>query len=149
MRYLVQGAVRRAGNQVRISVQLIDAQTEGQIWDENYNRALDDIFAIQAEIAQEIAGRLKAVLTPEELEKIERRPTDNQEAYDYFVKHRQLTERSSLANWDEKIAPLQKAVALDPKFAEAWARLSIERIVKFVSIFDSATHGMCRRSRAN
>ena len=125
VRYLVEGSVRRAGNQVRVTVQLIDTETDGHLWAENYDRSLDNIFAIQSEIAKVIAGKLQAVLSPEEIAKIEYRPTENQDAYDYFLKHRQLVQ-SSGANWDEKIAFLEKAVALDPEFAEAWAFLSVE-----------------------
>jgi len=116
VRYLVTGSVRRAANQVLVTVQLIDAQSEGQLWSDKYSRALDDIFAIQAEVAQEIARQLKAVLTPEEIEQIERRPTENQEAYDFFVKARDT------GNVDDVARRLcEQAVALDPEFAEAWA----------------------------
>ena len=71
MRYLLEGSVRRARNRVLVTVQLIDAQNEGHLWAENYSRELTDIFAIQAEIAKAIAGQLQAVISPEEIEKIE------------------------------------------------------------------------------
>jgi TolB-like protein len=87
--YLLEGSVRRAGNQVLVTVQLIDSQTGGHLWAENYNRALDDIFAIQAAIAKDIAGQLQAAISPEEIERIEHRPTQDQEAYDLFVQVRQ------------------------------------------------------------
>ena len=87
------------------------------MWADNYNRSLDDIFAIQAEIAREIAGQLQAALSPEEITRIERRPTNNQEAYDYYLKGRRGRDR---------ISNLEKAVALDPGFAEAWALLGAE-----------------------
>ena len=120
VRYLLEGSVRREGNQVRVTVQLIDSQKRGHIWAENYNRSLDDIFAIQSEVAQTIAEKLQAVLLPEEKAKIERRPTENQEAWDYFLQSRQSrASRTQL---------LEKAVALDPQFAEAWAALAGSRI---------------------
>jgi TolB-like protein len=122
VRYLVEGSVRRAGNQVRITVQLTDSETGGHLWAETYNRQLDDIFAIQAAIAKEIASELRAVISPVEIARIERRPTENLEAYEYYVKHRELD------GGDQKIALLEKAVALDPDYAEAWAALVTEAI---------------------
>ena len=127
VRYLLEGSVRRVENRVRITAQLIDAQLDQHLWAENYTRDLDDIFAIQTEIAKEIAGQLQAVLSPEEVVQIERRPTENLEAYDYFLKVRQLIAFGN-RNGDEKIAFLEKAVALDPDYAEAWAQLAIECI---------------------
>jgi len=127
VRYLAEGSVRRAGDQVLVTVQLIDTHTDGHIWAENYNRKLDDIFAIQAAIAKEIAGQLEAAISPEEVAQIDRRPTENQEAYDYYVKARQMIE-SVGGRGDEKIELLEKAVGLDPDFAEAWAHLTVECI---------------------
>ena len=129
VRYLVEGSVRRAGNQVLVTAQLIDTHTDGHLWAGNYNRSLDDIFAIQAAIAKEIAEQLKAVLSPDEIEKIEYRPTENQEAYDYFVKARQLFELTLESRGDEKAALLEMAVSLDPEFAEAWAHLATSYIL--------------------
>lgn len=125
VRYLVEGSVRRAGDQVRIGVQLIDSQTGANVWGDTYDRSLDDIFAIQAEVAKRIAGQLKAVILPEEIKQIDARPTNNQEAYDLWLKHRHLTQ-STPRNWENKIELLEQALALDPEFAEAWAFLSIE-----------------------
>ncbi len=115
VRYLVEGSVRRAGNQVLVTAKLIDTQSDGHIWAENYPRNLDDIFAIQAEISKEIAGQLQAAISPDEIARIERRPTENQDAYDYFLKAREKGELSL----DERQL-CEKAVALDPEFAEAW-----------------------------
>ena len=71
VRYLLEGSVRRARNRVLVTVQLIDAQNEGHLWAETYSRELTDIFTIQAEIAKAIAGKLQAVISPEEIEKSE------------------------------------------------------------------------------
>ncbi|MDA0348070.1 MAG: hypothetical protein O3C43_10025 [Verrucomicrobia bacterium] len=125
VRYLVEGSVRRANDQVLVTVQLIDSQTGGHLWAESYNRKLDDIFAIQAAIAKEIAGKLRTILSPEEIELIDHIPTENQKAYDLFLKHRQLTHTTG-GSWDEKVELLEQAVNLDPEFAEAWAFLSVE-----------------------
>lgn len=120
VRYLVEGSVRRAANQVRVTIQLIDSKTGGHLWAENYDRTLDDIFAIQAEIAKEISKQLRAVLSPEELRQIENRPTENQEAYDLFLRARnpEITTRSEMA------LLMEQAVELDPQFYQAWAELA-------------------------
>ena len=127
VRYLVEGSVRRAGNQVLVTAQLIDTFTDGHLWAENYSRSLDDIFAIQADIAKSIAGELKATISPEVAAKIDRRPTKNQEAYDLFVKvRRTYDEELYFIPAPKKIAMLEEIVALDPTFAEAWAHLAVE-----------------------
>ena len=128
VRYLVEGSVRRAGDQVRVTVQLIDATNDEHLWAQNYDRKLDDIFAIQSAVARDIAGQLQAAISPEEAARIERRPTDNLKAYEYYVKARQLIEVGGATRGDEKIALLEQAVALDPDFAEAWAQLAVESI---------------------
>ena len=144
--YLVEGSVRRAGNRVKVTVQLIDSRSGDLIWTDDYDRSLDDIFAIQADVAKEIAGQLEAVLSPQEIEKIEYRPTDNQQAYDLFVQFRQLLESPNLRNYEKKIELLENAVELDPTFAEAWARLAQERMAywfnsgKSDSDLNSAAH---------
>ena len=130
VRYLVEGSVRRAGNQVRVTVQLIDAHADEHIWAESYDRRLDNIFAIQSAIAQEIAGQLRTALSPEEIKSIDRPPTENLEAYDYYVKLRQLVEITA-GERPRKIEYLEKAVALDPEFAEAWAQLALTRILQW------------------
>ncbi|MDA1069109.1 MAG: hypothetical protein O3C43_21700 [Verrucomicrobia bacterium] len=126
--YLVEGSVRRAGNQVLVSVKLIDSQTGGQLWADDYNRKLTDIFTIQAEIARKIAQQLEAAISPEALKLIDRRPTENLEAYEDFVKARQMILNLSAGGNFELIALLENAVALDPAFAEAWAFLAWQRV---------------------
>jgi len=127
--YLVEGSVRRAGNRVKVTVQLIDCGSGDHIWANDYDRSLDDIFAIQAEVAKEIAGQLQAALSPDTIAEIERRPTDNQEAYDYYVLARLSQEGvSGGVPRSERIAILEKAVDLDPNFAEAWALLTWQSI---------------------
>ena len=128
VRYLVDGSVRRVGNRVRVTAQLIDASLDRHIWAQNYTRDLDDIFAIQSEVAKEIANRLQTVLSPEEAMQIERQPTENMEAYDYYKKFRQLLDDFPGAAGEEKITYLEKAVELDPDFADAWASLATECI---------------------
>ncbi len=127
VRYIVEGSVRRTANQVRVTVQLIDAQTDDHLWAENYDRSLDNIFEIQSEIAKRIADKLQAVISPQENEQIDRLPTESMEAYDNYQKANQLIGATTRMG-DEKIAFLEKAVELDPNFAEAWASLATEAI---------------------
>jgi TolB-like protein len=119
--YILEGSVRRAGNKVRVTGQLIHAATDEHVWAKAYDRDLTDIFAIQSELAQAIATELKAALSPEEKAMIEKRPTENTEAYDLYLKSRQLFRIGDRAQQE---ALLEKAVALDPSFARAWGDLA-------------------------
>src|SRR5207237_2366050 len=82
---ILEGSVRRIGNRVRVNVQLINADTDEHMWAEDYDRDLTDVFAIQTDLAQKIAGELQAKLSPTEKAQIEKRPTQNGEAYLAFV----------------------------------------------------------------
>src|SRR5258708_2036215 len=82
---VVEGTVRRDGNRVRITIRLVDARTDKALWSDSYDRDLTDIFAIQSEVAQIVASKLSARLSPKEKERIEEKPTDNLEAYDLYV----------------------------------------------------------------
>jgi TolB-like protein/tetratricopeptide (TPR) repeat protein len=128
---LLEGSVRRAGNQVRVNAQLIDARTDQHLWAKSYDRELKDIFAIQSELATEIARSLHVSLAPQEQARLAKRPTDNLQAYDLFLKHQELVNRSagtvrSITTVKERMALLYKTVELDPRFALAWARLGAE-----------------------
>jgi TolB-like protein/Tfp pilus assembly protein PilF len=129
---LVQGSVRRAGSRVRVNVQLIDSRSDKHLWAGTYDREVKDIFAIQSELATEIARAFKVSLTPGDTQRMARRPTENLEAYELFLQQQELAIRS-LSNVSsatqalaERIALLSRAVELDPRFALAWARLGAE-----------------------
>ena len=124
--YILEGSVRRSGNKVRVTGQLIHAATDEHVWAEAYDRDLTDVFSIQAELSKQIAGALKAALSPEEKTNLEYRPTANPVAYDLFLKARQMN-RDGNDTRDELLAQaavLEKAVALDPNFAEAWSYMA-------------------------
>ena len=87
---MLEGAVRRNGNRVRVSTELIDAHDDTTIWADSYDRDLSDIFAIQSEVAQTIAAKLTATLSPEEKRHIEKKPTENLEAYDLYLRAKEL-----------------------------------------------------------
>jgi TolB-like protein/Tfp pilus assembly protein PilF len=123
--YLLEGSVRRAGNKVRVTGQLINARTDEHVWAKAYDRDITDIFALQSELSQEIAGALAAALSPQEKSLLERRPTQNLAAYDAYVKARQMAQSASSQQLELATIEslLNKAVELDPNFAAAWSEL--------------------------
>ena len=125
--YILEGSVRRAGNRVRVTSQLIHAATDEHIWARAYDRDLTDVFAIQSELAQEIATALKAAISPETRKLIERRPTENLAAYDLWLRSREIENGGghtpALLKKQEEL--LLGAVDLDPGFAQAWGDLAV------------------------
>ena len=123
---ILEGSVRREGKRVRINVQLIDATTDRHLWAQVYDRELTDVFAIQSELAQEIASALKATLSPSEQERIERKPTENGDAYLLYLEAHEIFGRPDRHHDDlARVEALyEKAIQLDPTFALAHARLS-------------------------
>ena len=123
---LFEGSVRRIGNRVRVNVQLINANNDEHIWAEDYDRDLTDVFAIQTDLAQKIASALQAKLSPNEKARLDRRPTQNPEAYLLFVQAHDYADRAEMFNDTSlKAEPLfEQAIKLDPNFALAFAGLS-------------------------
>jgi TolB-like protein/cytochrome c-type biogenesis protein CcmH/NrfG len=123
--YVLQGSVRLAGGSVKVVGKLIEARSNQQVWAKSYERDLAKVFAIQSELAQEIAGALQAVLSPEAKSLVERRPTDNPEAYKLYLRARELARDFdvNVAQLERQVVLWQSVVELDSKFAEAWARL--------------------------
>ncbi|TFB09695.1 tetratricopeptide repeat protein [Candidatus Marinimicrobia bacterium MT.SAG.3] len=125
---ILEGSVRRGGNRVRINAQLIDVNTDKHLWAETYDRDLDDIFAIQSDVAKKIAAALEASLSPEEEDRINEKPTNNLEAYDFYLKGNILYEKFGhdyeRELLEESIASYEKAVALDSNFIIAYSRLA-------------------------
>jgi len=122
---ILEGSVRRSGNRVRVNVQLIDATTDEHLWASDYDRDLTDVFAIQTDLAQKIANELQAKLSPVEKSRMERRPTENGEAYLAFVQAHNLQNAvEDLGKLKQSEQLYARAVELDPKFALAVARYS-------------------------
>ncbi len=126
---ILEGSVQKAANQVRVNVQLVNAQTDSHLWAESYDRKLIDIFGVESEIAKRIAESLQAKLTGREQQALAVKPTDNPEAYEAYLRGLSLDERNYFASYsidlEEKAAGFfERAVQLDPNFAVAWARLS-------------------------
>ena len=126
--YLLEGSVRRAGNKVRVTGQLIRAATDEHLWAKSYDRDLSDIFAIQSELAQAIAGELKAAISPAEVARVEDRPTKSLEAYDLFLRGRDNYNRQGAYGTADQVRQtiqiLQRAVEIDPQFTRAWGLLA-------------------------
>jgi serine/threonine protein kinase/tetratricopeptide (TPR) repeat protein len=128
--HLVEGTVQRDGQRVRITTELIDARTDEVLWSESYQRDLTDIFAIQSEIAETVASKLSARLSPQEQKNIGQRPTTNLEAYDLYLQAKEL-----VANWRfvaqggpddlrKSVKLLEEAIQKDPKFTLAYCVLA-------------------------
>src|SRR5437762_2844158 len=123
---VVEGSVRRSGNHVRVSVQLIDALSDRHIWAQNYDRTLADSLALQGELATQIAAEVGATLSPQEKARVEATPTKNTAAYDAYLRGRALAAgfTGDFSNLEGAAKSYQDAVTLDPSFALAWVYLS-------------------------
>jgi TolB-like protein/Flp pilus assembly protein TadD len=123
---VLEGSVRREGKRVRINVQLIDASNDRHLWAQVYDRELNDMFAVQSELAREIARALKATLAPAEQKRIDRKPTENADAYLLYQEAHEIFSRPDRHHDDvARVEALyEKAITLDPDFALAQARLS-------------------------
>ena len=119
--YVLEGSIRRAGNRVRITAQLVEVSTRHSVWAERYDRQLEDVFAIQEEIARSIAQALRITLTPQEEKTIARRPTENPQAYDFYLRGRSYARRENL---DYSLQMFEQAIQLDPNFALAHAGIA-------------------------
>jgi TolB-like protein/Tfp pilus assembly protein PilF len=122
---ILEGSVQKAGDQVRITVQLINALRDDHVWADTYDRKMIDIFGVESDVAQKIATALEAKLTGKEKAAISHRGTDNPQAYDAYL--RAIALRSSQSKEDEAraIEFCRQAVAVDPNFAQAWAELAV------------------------
>ncbi|HSG35614.1 MAG TPA: TIR domain-containing protein [Sphingomonadaceae bacterium] len=127
--HVLEGSVRKAGNRLRITAQLIDGATGGHVWAERYDRELADIFDIQDEISEAIVGVLKLKLLPAEKKAIEVRLTKSAEAYDHYIRARALRATMIPASMRKAIGAYRKALELDPEFAMAWAGLASNLMV--------------------
>ena len=124
--HLLEGSVQKVGEQVRLNVQLINAQNDAHVWADTYDRKLTDIFAVETEIAKSIAEQLQARLTGHEQEALALKPTSNPEAYDAYLRGLAAESESLLTVYpfQKAISFYKRAIKLDPDFAIAWARLS-------------------------
>jgi serine/threonine protein kinase/Tfp pilus assembly protein PilF len=123
--HILEGSVIQSGSRVRILAQLIDAQADKHLWAQTYDRDLKDIFEIQSEVSNQIANTLKVSLTPGVQAHLERRPTTNLQAYDYYLQGKFYSYRTTLGDIDLALRMFERAIALDPAFAQAYAGLAL------------------------
>jgi TolB-like protein/Tfp pilus assembly protein PilF len=121
---VLEGTVRRAGDRVRVVAQLIDARTDEHLWSQTYDRGAADIFAIQSDIAQNIARELQILLSPQARERISAVPTRSTEAYNLYLRGRYLWNKRTSAAGRQAITLFERAVELDPAYARAYAALA-------------------------
>ena len=133
VRYVLEGSVRKAGNRLRITAQLIDTTSGGHLWAERYDRDLTDIFAVQDEVTSEIVAALAPWLSPEDKHRTVSRVTDNMEAYDYFLRGRDQDALDTQESSASGRSMLEKAIALDPDFSMALSYLARNHLVAYIN----------------
>ncbi|PYJ51377.1 MAG: hypothetical protein DME87_03590, partial [Verrucomicrobia bacterium] len=141
---VLEGTVQKAGNRARVNVQLLDARVDTHLWAKSYDRDLKDVFAVESEVAQEVADTLRAKLSPSQTDALATAPTRDTEAYDLFLKgeneEHQAESALSAEAFDRAAMFYQQALARDPKFALAYARLAYSELYRhwFISNLTSA-----------
>lgn len=121
--YFVEGSGQKLGNNILLNIQLIDAATDRHLWARQYRRESSDIFALQQEIASDIAREIEVIVTPEEMSHIEKRPTEDVQAYNYYLEGRESFYRSGTQDLENAVVLFRKAIDRDPKFSLAYAHL--------------------------
>jgi len=119
--YVLTGTLRRAGNRLRITTQLVDTQTDFPLWSERYDREMKDVFEMQDEIARKIAEALRITLSPQELQDLASKPTENLQAYDLYLRGKRYARRQTRQDLEFALQMFENAVAMDPSFALAYA----------------------------
>jgi adenylate cyclase len=133
VRYVLEGSVRKAGNRVRVTGQLIDVASGAHIWADRFDRDLTDIFAVQDELTQEIISALKVKLTPEKKDRLARKNTIDQEAYDLFLRGRERAWLNTRSGNIEARHLLGRAVTINPEFAAAHAFIGFTQVNDYVN----------------
>ena len=130
-RYIIEGNVRKFGEDIRITAQLIEVDSDAQLWAETYKGKLSDVFDIQEKVSKQIVDALMVKLTPTEKVELTKRPTLNVEAFDYNLRARNYLYRYSKNNIQFSIQFFEKAISLDPRYAEAYAGLAEAYAIKY------------------
>jgi eukaryotic-like serine/threonine-protein kinase len=132
---VLESSIQRAGNRLKLVTILYDSRNDRRLWGASYDRQLNDLFAIQSDLAENIAGALRAQLTPDEREKLENKPTENSGAYEKYLRGQALYHLNHKEDNEGAIALFREAVEVDPKFALAYAALA-NAYIERVSLFD-------------
>ena len=133
VRWALEGSVRKAGNRVRVTAQLIDGSTGGHLWADRFDRNLDDIFAVQDEVCAEIVDALKVKITADEQARMAHRGTDNVQAYDMMLRARDLIISGTEANMLEARELINKSLEDDPDFAAAMGGMALTYVMQFAN----------------
>ena len=149
--HVLEGSVQRSGNRIRVTAQLINARTDSHLWADRYDGDLVDVFAIQSEIAQKIAGQLKAALSPNEQTALQARPTQDTAAYDLYLRAREIHRSGEMDEPDglkKQIALLDEAATRDPAFVPALCMLAQAHLIAYWFNYDhtSARLELARKS---
>jgi TolB-like protein/class 3 adenylate cyclase len=134
--YVVEGSVRKAGNRIRVTGQLVDTATGAHLWADRFDRELNDIFAVQDELTQEIIAALKVKLTPEQKCRLVRKSTITVEAYNFFLRGREQAMIQTKSNNIEARALLESAIAISPGFAAPHAYIAFTRLTDYLIFGD-------------
>ncbi len=132
--YVLTGTLRRSGARLRISAQLVDTRTDFPLWSERFDREMKDVFEVQDEMARKIAEALRVTLSPQELEALADKPTENPQAYDQYLRGKRYARRQTRQDVEFALQMFENAVALDPSFALAYAA-SANACAMYYSIF--------------
>jgi serine/threonine protein kinase/Flp pilus assembly protein TadD len=146
--YILEGSVRKAGNRIRITAQLINVRDGYHLWAERFDRMVEDIFDLQNEVSQKIVEALKISLTESERELLTQKPTDDLRAYDFYMRGRELLYLKGRRNTDSAIKMFEAAVAIDPEFASAYAGLA-EAYSTMYEWYDGASTWLSKAIEAN
>jgi serine/threonine protein kinase/tetratricopeptide (TPR) repeat protein len=146
--FVLAGSIRRAGNRLRITAQLVDAQTDSLLWSERYDREMADVFEVQDEIARKIAAALRVQLSPQEQAALAARPTDNLQAYDLYLRGKSYARRLTRQDLEFALQMFENAVALDSRFALAHAAIA-HSCAQYNQHFDRAPHWIERAKAAS
>ena len=133
VRYVLEGSVRKAGNRVRITAQLIDAASSGHLWADRFDRDLTDIFSMQDEVIEKIVGALAVTLTSGEEKELRRRGTENVEVYESWLRGRELVTRGTRESVAQSRSFYRHAIELDPNFAPPHSGLSLAALADYIS----------------
>jgi TolB-like protein len=133
VRYVLEGSVRKSGNRVRITGQLIDTTTGAHIWADRFDGALDDIFALQDEVASHVVGAIEPKLRQSEIERAARKPIENLDAYDLYLRALARAHQYTAPAIRESISLLQRALAIDPSYTGAAALIGWGRLAQRVA----------------
>jgi len=142
VRYVLEGSVRKGGNRLRITGQLIDTATGAHIWADRFDGALDNIFELQDQVASSVVGAIEPRLRRSEFERVSRKPTESLDAYDLYLRALALRDKPTAESVPEAIALLKRALAIDPGYAPAKA------LIGFFRVHQSA-HGRSPASEAD